>query len=374
MTRDFDAAEDALQDAFAIAATRWPSDGIPANPGGWIMTTAKRRVLDQMRRSKLGELKEQRAITEAYAERPDDRLTLIFTCCHPALSLDNRVALTLRTICGLTTEEIASAFLVSTETMAKRLVRAKNKIKVARISYEVPDPEHWEPRLNSVLATIYLAFNRGYDLGPRDARGSVLCAESIDLARLLDLLVPNEPEIEGLLALMLFTHARAAARLDDSGAMILLGDQDTNLWDHQLLAKARRLVAIAPQHGSVGQYWIQAAIAAEHTAMGPPTKKNWRAIVELYDKLLDQTGRSPVVQLNRALAVAELSGPATALDLLDGLDKPLQDYPLLPAARADLYRRSNQLERARAEYRRAIELSPLGTHRDSLLRALKEIS
>lgn len=370
---DFDSAEDALQDAFTIAATRWPTEGLPPNPGGWIMTTAKRRLIDRRRRTATGAEKERLAVDPGKPVPPDDRLTLIFTCCHPALSLENRVALTLRTICGLSTAEIAAAFVVSPDTMAKRLVRAKHKIKVARIAYEVPDPDQWEPRLASVLATIYLAFNRGYDLGPVDGRGVELSEQAVDLGRLLDLLVPKEPEIEGLLALMLFTEARASARFDARGRPVLLRDQDRSLWARDLVAEAHRLVTLAIGHGSVGQYWIQAAIAGEHTMATAHAETDWQAILTLYDKLLEQTAGSPVVQLNRALALAEVAGPVAALGSLAGLDDDLHSYALLPAARAELLRRVERTAEAETAYERAISLMAPGPQQDALRRALEEM-
>ncbi len=371
--RDFDAAEDALQEALAAAAKQWVATGVPPNPGGWIMTTARRRLIDHLRRTSTGAAKERLALESSAAVPPDDRLTLIFTCCHPAISLENRVALTLRTICGLTTEEIAAAFLVSAETMSKRLVRAKSKIRDGGIAYEVPDPDGWEPRMASVLATIYLVFNRGYDLGSSDRRGIELSEQAIELGRVLDLLVPNEPEIEGLLALMLFTHSRASARFDENGEIVLLADQDRDRWDQTLIQQALRLVSAAAGHGSVGQYWIQAAISAEHTAASTAEATNWAAVVSLYDRLLEQTAQSPVVQLNRALAVAEVSGPQAALELVANLDRELVGYPFLPAARADLYRRAGNDELAAIEYEKAIDLTPEGAQQTSLRRALAEV-
>ena len=373
---DLHAAEDALQEACAAAAIRWPRDGTPPNPGGWLMTTARRKLVDDWRRTNVGKTKQERAFeldeTAAPGSVAEDRLSLLFACCHPSLSLESRVILTLRTICGLTTEEIAAAFLVPTATMAQRIVRAKNKIKVAKLGFEVPEPELWNERLSSVMAAIYLAFNQGYELSA-DRRGIDLAERGIEIARLLDMLVPEEPEVEGLLALMLLTHSRVLARIDDEGMAVLLEDQDRSRWDTSLMEEAFQLIAAGARHGSVGQYWLQAAIAAEHVRPTRLADRNWEQIVALYDKLLDQTRQSPVVALNRALAVAKLDGPQVALAQLDALADRLDSYSSFHAARANLLDQAEQAAPAARAYERAIARSESDPQRLGLQRALDKL-
>lgn len=375
LSGDLDQAEDALQEAMVVAAKNWPARGVPANPGGWIMTTARRRLVDHHRRSTIGLAKERTLGAHAIDSSEivsEDRLTLLFTCCHPALNLESRVSLTLRAICGLTTEEIAAAFLVSTPTMAQRIVRAKTKIRVTKIPYQLPDPDHWDNRLSAVLATVYLTFNRGYDLGS-DRRGVDLTTTGIELGQLLNLLVPQEPEIEGLLALMLFTDARGRARRADDGTVILLEDQNRDLWDRELIDNAHQLVMNAPGHGSVGQYWLQAAIAAEHITPTQLSNRDWPAIVTLYDKLLDQTQRSPIVKLNRALALAHATNPAAALAEVDSLSDLLFNYLPFHSSRGHLLNQLGKPDAAANAYRQAIALAEPGPQRQALARILNGI-
>lgn len=375
LSGDLDQAEDALQEALAVAAKNWPAQGVPANPGGWIMTTARRRLVDHHRRNAIGLTKERTAgnnATHDFEIAGEDRLTLLFTCCHPALNLESRVSLTLRTICGLTTEEIAAAFLVPTSTMAQRIVRAKTKIRVTRIPYEIPDPDQWSNRLSAVLATIYLTFNRGYDLGS-DRRGVDLTTTGLELGQLLNLLVPREPEIEGLLALMLLTAARHRARLANDGTVILLEDQNRDLWDRRLVDDAHQLILRAPRHGSVGQYWLQAAIADEHITPAELSDRDWSAIVALYDKLLDQTSNSPVVRLNRALALAHSVDPAAALAEVELLGELLGDYSPFHASRGHLLNQIGESNAAANAYRQAITLAEPGPQRLSLVSVLNVV-
>jgi RNA polymerase sigma-70 factor (ECF subfamily) len=365
---DFDIGEEAAQEAFALAAERWPRDGWPAKPGAWLTTTARNRAIDRIRRDRsLVEKTKLLAVPEAAeddvddlddATIPDERLELIFTCCHPALALDAQVALTLRTLGGLTTDEIARAFLVPEATMAQRLVRAKRKIKTAGIPFRVP-PDHLLPdRLAAVLAVVYLIFNEGFG-----GRGE-LAAEAIRLGRSLATLMPDEPEVHGLLALMLLHDARRAARFAD-GELVLLADQDRSLWDAAQIAEGRAALERALALGGRGSYLLQAAIAAEHAA----EPRDWARIAALYAELVLLTG-SPVVELNRAVAVAEASGPQAGLEIVDRLE--LDDYRYLHATRADLLRRLGRTVEARASYARALELAPSEAERRFLERRLAE--
>src|SRR5437763_2347449 len=368
---DIELAEDAAQGAFATVAERWPRDGLPANPTGWLITTARNRAVDRIRRERtlaakaeqLGrELQDQSEETmDETATFPDERLELIFTCCHPALALDAQVGLTLRTLGGLSTEEIARAFLVPFETMSKRLTRAKHKIRDARIPFAVP-PDHLLPeRLDAVLAVVYLIFNEGWGADRVD-----LSAQAIRLGRSVVELMPDEAEAHALLALMLMGDARSAARFR-AGELVLLDEQDRSLWDQQQLAEGRALLERAlALHGS-GPYVIPAAIADLHLR----EPRDWAEIALLYERL-EQLTSSPVVTMNRAIALAELEGPQAALALLDGLD--LDQYRYYHSTRADLLRRLGQDDQARAAYTRALELSQSGPERRFLESRLADLS
>ena len=363
---DFDLAEEAAQEAFAVAAERWPRDGIPTNPGAWLTTTARNRAIDRIRRDrvlarKTRELEVQEAVEEAMDETvfPDERLELIFTCCHPALALDAQVALTLRTLGGLSTESIARAFLVPEPTMAQRLVRAKRKIAAAGIPFRVP-PAHLLPeRLAAVLAVVYLIFNEGYGAGAELAR------EAIRLGRALSMLMPDEAEVHGVLALMLLHESRRDARVRD-GVLVLLSEQDRSRWDEPAIAEGRSALDRALALGRPGPYVIQAAIAALHTE----DEIDWPQIVALYTELARRTG-SPVVELNRAVAVAEADGAAAGLALLEGLDLP--GYRYLDSARADLLRRLGRTDEARTAYTRALAQTTAEHERAFLERRLSEL-
>jgi len=346
---DFDLAEDAAQEAFAIAAERWPREGVPSNPGYWLVTTARNRAIDRIRRNRVLAEKVRQLDVPLYAEDEmddgsfaDERLELIFTCCHPALSTEAQVALTLRTLGGLTTDEIARAFLVGEPTMAQRLVRAKKKIKAAGIPFRVP-PDHLLPdRLAAVLAVVYLIFNEGWS-----GRGD-LANEAIRLGRALAELMPDEPEVHGLLALMLLHDSRRAARFVD-GALVLLADQDRSLWDVAQIEEGRSLLDRAIALHGRGPYVLQAAIASLHA----DTPRDWVEIAALYGELLALTG-SPVVALNRAVAIGEAIGPEEGLALLEQLD--LDGYRYFHSARGELLRRAGRSRDARAAYERALEL------------------
>jgi RNA polymerase sigma-70 factor (ECF subfamily) len=376
---DFDVAEDAVQDAFVVALQRWVVDGIPANPGAWITTTAKRRAVDRIRRE--GRRADKEALVARIRQMPDDptgleddRLRLIFTCCHPALALDSRVALTLRTVCGLSTAEVAKAFVSPEATVAQRLVRAKRKIQVAGIAYEVPPPERLNARLAAVLAVVYLMFNEGYvaSSGETLVRDE-LCAEALRLGALLSELMPGEPEVLGLYALMLLSHSRRRARTDGSGGMVLLADQDRRRWEQPKIDRGLALVRQAARVGSVGQYWLQAAIVAEHVRAPSVDDTDWAHVCRLYDSLLDLT-RSAVVALNRAIAVSMIEGPEAGLRLLEPVAGELDGYVYFHSSRADLYRRAGEQWRARAAYRRALELATNEVQRAALDARLEELA
>jgi RNA polymerase sigma-70 factor (ECF subfamily) len=368
---DIELAEDAAQEAFAIAAERWPRDGEPNNPVGWLISTARNRAIDHLRRQRVLAEKTELLARESAAESEatvyesatfrDERLELIFTCCHPALALEAQVALTLRTLSGLSTEEIALAFLVPTDTMSKRLTRAKHKVRDARIPFAVP-PDHQLPdRLTAVLAVVYLVFNEGWGGGRVD-----LTAEAIELGRALTDLMPDEGEVLALLALMLLHDARRDARVRD-GELVLLDDQDRALWDEEQITQGRQLLQRALARGDTGPYAVQAAIADLHLQQ----PRDWRQITALYNTLSVQTG-SPVVELNRAIAVAELDGPEAGLAILDHLD--LDHYRYFHSARAELLRRAGRRDEARREYQRAFELTQTDAERRSLNAQLAKLS
>ena len=359
---DIDLAEEAVQDAFAAAARRWPTDGVPPSPAGWIITTARNKAIDRLRREAVREERHAQASLllapdEPVAEGPvdDDLLRLIFTCCHPALALPARVALTLRLLGGLTTSEIARAFLVAEATMAQRLVRAKGKIRDARIPYRIPDAAELPERVNAVLAVVYLIFNEGHtaSAGDRLVRDD-LCAEAIRLGRLLAKLIPDDEEVLGLLALMLLIDARRPARTGPAGELVPLADQDRGRWDRERIAEGRAIVRRCLRRNRPCPYQLQAAINAVHSEAPSAAATDWHQIVALYDQLL-AVAPSPVVALNRAVAVAEVEGPAVGLALLEALD--LGGYYLLHAIRADLLRRLGRGREAADAYDAAIALT-----------------
>jgi len=368
---DIDLAEDAVQEAFALALRKWPVDGLPPNPGGWITTSARNRAIDHLRRESRGRelLGQIRAV-----ERPedelrqeagpvqDDRLRLIFTCCHPALSTEAQIALTLRLLGGLSTDAVAHAFLVAESTMAKRIVRAKHKIKAAHIPYRVPSEAELPARLRPVLAVLYLTYNAGTG-GPF---GDGLRGEAIRLARAIAGLMPDEAEVAGLLALLLLTESRWPARFTEDGSLVLLRDQDRGLWDRAMIEEGQAIVRACLRRNQPGPYQIQAAINAVHADASPYEPTDWDQILALYDQLL-AVSPTPVVALNRAIAVGEVRGPNAALELLSELDTDLDDYHLFHAARADLLRRLGQPGEAALAYARAADLATSDAERAFLV-------
>jgi RNA polymerase sigma-70 factor (ECF subfamily) len=396
-TGDWDLAEECAQDAFAQALARWPEDGLPPRPGAWLMTVARNRAIDRLRRGNIHATKlkqiaalapggadgpdEEGDVTEQLPRAqdggvPDERLRLIFTCCHPAVAMEARVALTLRTLAGLTTAEIARAFLVPEATMAKRLVRAKQKITHAGIPYRVPPASALPQRTAGVLAVLYLLFNEGYSAsaGAELVRKN-LCDDAVMLARVLAELMPEEPEVKGLLALMMFHRSRQAGRVDDQGDLVTLEAQDRTLWDQASIEQAKQVLDHALAKNQPGPYQLQAAIAGCHALSPQAEMTDWSRIANLYDQLVEMTG-SPVVELNRAVAVAMADGPAVGLALVNGLaaSGALRRYYLLAATRADLLRRLGRRGEAAAAYREALALVATGPEERFLTARLAEVT
>jgi RNA polymerase sigma-70 factor, ECF subfamily len=385
----FDLAEEVMQEAFTTALEQWPKRGIPDNPRAWLVSTAHNKAIDLLRRQsrfdskreelqRIAELEQQLSKAEQDMQHDavsDDRLRLIFTCCHPALLLEAQVALTLRTLCGLTTEEIARAFLVPVPTMAQRLVRAKHKIRDAQIPYRVPPAQELGARIEAVLLVVYLVFNEGYSASSGDAAiRRELCAEAIRMGRLVCEVLPAQEEARSLLALMLLHDSRRATRVDSAGDVVLLEDQDRSQWDREEIREGLALVQSALRGGAAGTYALQAAIAAVHAQAEGAQATDWKQIVGLYEALL-RIQPSPVVELNHAAAVAMAHGPAEGLHLLDRLEgkADLRDYYLLPAARGDLLRRMQQWNEAALAYRRALALANNEATRSFLSRRLAEM-
>ena len=391
-TGDWDLAEECAQAAFERALIRWPRDGVPERPGAWLTTVARNLAVDHLRRMDREALVAQRATPRAvlessdeavespdnpwFDESGDDRLRLLFTCCHPALAVESRVALTLRTLGGLTTAEIARAFLVSEGTMAKRLVRAKRKIENAAIAYRVPERASLGPRSASVMSVIYLIFNEGYSASSGDdVIRRELADRALELARLTAALLPEEPEARGLLALILFQRSRFRARVDENGDLVTLEEQDRSLWDHHDIAEALDALDLARRSGGEGTYVLQATIASHHASADSAARTDWGAIVASYERLLRLT-RSPVVALNHAVAVAMCDGPSAGLALVADLERGagLDDYYLLAATRADLLRRLGRHDEAATSYRAALSRVRTEPERRFLRRRLSEVS
>jgi RNA polymerase sigma-70 factor, ECF subfamily len=385
---DFQLAEDAAQEAFSQALEQWPREGRPRNPAGWIFTVARRRAIDRLRRQASFDERRDRVAQAIEADMrhdddddeagpiPDERLRLIFTCCHPALALEAQVALSLRTLCGLSTEEIARAFLVPAATMAQRLVRAQRKIRAAKVPYEVPAAEVLGERLDAVKAVIYLVFNEGYGATAGDELvRRELCAEAIRLGRLVVELMPDDPEARGLLALMLLNDSRRRARTTADGDLVLLDEQDRGFWDRAQIDEGLKLAESAPKARVAGPYALQAAIQAEHARARKAADTDWRRIADLY-AMLESCQPTPVVALNRAVAVAMAYGAERGLELIDRLaaDGALENYHLMWAARADLLRRLGRWADAQAAYQRALRLVGSAPERRFLMRRLAEVS
>jgi RNA polymerase sigma-70 factor (ECF subfamily) len=367
---DIDLAEDVVQEAFAVALGRWPREGVPPNPGGWITTTARNHAIDRLRRESRGRQllsdvavlspgNDDPGITQEVGPVQDDRLRLIFTCCHPALSAEAQVALTLRLLGGLSTKQVARSFLVTEATMAGRLVRAKHKIKAARIPYRVPEAHELPDRLRPVLAVVYLIYNAGLSSPANPG----LCAEAIRLARILAALMPDEPEVAGLLALLLLTESRRVSRTRLDGSLVLLGEQDRTRWDRALITEGQAILRRCLRRNHPGVYQLQAAINAVHADALTAEQTDWPQIVALYDQLL-ALAPTPVVALNRAIAIGEVRGPAAALALVEDLD--LDTYHPFHATRADLLRRLGRNSEAAAAYQRAAAMAPTDAERDFL--------
>ena len=380
----FELAEEALADAFLAASVQWPKDGVPANPRAWLVSAGRFKAIDRIRKS--GRLKaatpeltrqledEEQTMPAEREIIEDDTLRLIFICCHPVLPLDAQIALTLREVCGLTTEEIASAFLAAPTAIAQRIVRAKAKIRDAQLPYEVPLPAEWPERMDAVLHAVYLIFNEGYSASRGDALiRRELCAEAVRLARLIKEL-HSSPDTDGLLALMLLSQSRAAARVTEAGDIVLLEDQDRTLWDRALIAEGTALAQLAFARPPVGAYTIQAMIAATHATALEPSDTDWARIVSYYD-LLRRADPSPIVELNRAVAIAMRDGPEAGLSLIDALlaTNTLATYRYTHAARADLLRRLGRNDEARAAYARALELTEQGAERAFIERRIADL-
>lgn len=382
---DFDLAEEMLQEAFAVAITRWPERGLPANPGAWLVSTARHKALDRIRRRQTFDRKRDELawISETSVPPPDlpvksfpdDLLRLVFTCCHPALALEAQVALTLKTLCGLSVDEIARAFLVAPSTMAQRLVRAKGKIRKARIPYVVPEPDRLEDRLEGVLMVVYLVFTEGYAASSgNELMRRELCSEAIRLGRLLHELLPEDGEVAGLLALMLLQDSRRDARVDGAGDLVLLEDQDRGRWDAGTIAEGVELVRAALGRGEMGFYSLQAAIAAVHAEASRSEETDWRQIAALY-RILGEAHPSPVVALNGAVAVAMAEGLEAGLLLIEELERDgaLDGYHLLHAAKGDLLRRLGRSAEAAGEYEEALQRVSQGPERRFLERRRREM-